>query len=92
VTDSAGHPAGNVRVDFSTPGIGPSCLFINGQTQISVLTDRSGSAPARCTANTISGEFVVTATPLGTAASVDFSLNNTTPAPVSTNVRRQRAK
>jgi uncharacterized protein (TIGR03437 family) len=79
VGDSAGMPAGNVRVDFDAPPSGASCLFSNQQAHIGVLTDRYGLAAAVCTANTVTGAFAVTAAPLGTAASLKFALTNTAP-------------
>jgi uncharacterized protein (TIGR03437 family) len=86
VGDSAGAPAGNVRVDFDAPPGGASCLFSNQQAHIGVLTDRHGLAAAVCTANTATGAFVVTAVPLGTAASLKFALTNTAPQMASNGV------
>jgi len=79
VGDSTGAPAGNVRVDFDAPASGASCLFSNRQAHLGVLTDRYGLAAAICTANTATGAFVVTAAPLGIAASLKFALTNTAP-------------
>ncbi len=86
VGNSAGNPAGNVRVDFGAPVSGAACTFANGQRNISVFTDRNGTASALCTANTSTGGFTVTATPLGTTISLNFALTNTAPALVSNSV------
>ena len=50
VNDSRGTPAPGVRVDFSAPSSGASCVFSNNTQTISVLTDRHGKATASCRA------------------------------------------
>ncbi|HEX9670821.1 MAG TPA: IPT/TIG domain-containing protein [Thermoanaerobaculia bacterium] len=72
-----GSPAPGVRVDFAAPASAASCVFANGKSTISVLTDRSGRAQAACTATCQTGSYQVTATPLGSAKTVSFSLTNT---------------
>jgi uncharacterized protein (TIGR03437 family) len=79
VTDNAGVPAGNVRVDFAAPDSGASCRFSNHLSRISAVTDRNGIASTACTANTTTGAFTVTAVPLTANASVSFALTNTAP-------------
>jgi len=76
VKDSFGNPAPGVRVDFSAPPSGATCVFSNGGTSIPVLTDRSGTASAEGRANCLSGSYAVTATPLASGTSVSFSLKN----------------
>jgi len=79
VLDSSGHPAPGVRVEFSAPANGPSCIFANGTNFIGVVTDRTGHASATCTANAQQGAYSVTATPLTATATTQFSLTNTPP-------------
>jgi sugar lactone lactonase YvrE len=76
VKTSGGSPAPGVRVDFSAPPSGATCVFSNGTTAISVLTDRSGTASAVCTALCAPGSYTVTAAPLASGKSVSFSLTN----------------
>lgn len=79
VLNGNGNPAGNVRVDFTAPDEGASCSFVNQKRSVSVLTDRRGIASAACTANGSAGPFAVAAIPLGSTASLEFSLVNTQP-------------
>jgi hypothetical protein len=65
-----------IRVDFASPASGPSCLFPNGTTSYSVLTDINGHATAICSANTQLGSYSVSATPLDLGQSASFSLSN----------------
>jgi streptogramin lyase len=80
VRTASGSPAPGVRVDFAAPAGPASCVFSNGKNTISVLTDRSGKAQASCTASCRVGTYTVSATPLGLATTVPFSLTNT-PSP-----------
>jgi uncharacterized protein (TIGR03437 family) len=82
VLDETGQPAGNVRVDFSVPTSGASCLT----PAASVRTDRNGRAEFVCTANSVPGEFKVTASPLGSNLTLTFSLTNTAPRLTSNSV------
>jgi sugar lactone lactonase YvrE len=77
VRSPAGTLENGIRVDFVAPADGPSCTFPSGTTSYSVLTDLSGRAAISCTANSVRGSYVVTATPLGLGSSVQFSLTNT---------------
>ncbi|MGH9369677.1 MAG: IPT/TIG domain-containing protein [Thermoanaerobaculia bacterium] len=80
VRTASGSPAPGVRVDFAAPAGGVSCAFSNGSNAISVLTDRSGKARVSCTASCRVGSYTVSATSLGSATTVPFSLTNT-PSP-----------
>ncbi len=73
---SGGLPSPGVRVDFSAPSSGATCVFSNGSTSVSVLTDRSGKASASCRALCASGSYTVAAVPLGSSKSVSFSMTN----------------
>jgi hypothetical protein len=74
-------PAPGVRVDFSAPSSGASCVFSNHTRTIGVLTDRDGKAAASCRATGQPGSYTVTATPLGSGQTVSFSLSNTPAKP-----------
>jgi len=73
VTDGAGMPAPNVAVTFSAPFLGPS-IFPFPPTR-TVITDDTGVASLAATANSLQGEYVVTAS-VGDQ-SVSFNLANT---------------
>jgi hypothetical protein len=88
VKASSGSPAPGVRVDFQAPSSGPSCVFANGTTLASVLTDRSGSASAICRASVAMGNFEVVSTPLGSGTSVMIGLTNTAQPPRRRAVRK----
>jgi sugar lactone lactonase YvrE len=77
VNASWGAPAPGVRVDFSAPSSGASCVFSNHMRTISVLTDQNGKAAAPCRATCEPGSYAVTATPLGSGRAGSFSLTNT---------------
>jgi len=77
VKASPGIPAPGVRVDFSAPSSGASCIFSNHTRTISVLTDRDGKAAARCRATYPPGSYTVSATPLGSEQPGSFALTNT---------------
>ncbi|HEX9161520.1 MAG TPA: IPT/TIG domain-containing protein [Thermoanaerobaculia bacterium] len=77
VKASWGTPAPGVRVDFSAPTSGASCVFSNDMRTISILTDRNGKATASCRAAFQAGFYTVTATPLGSGQASSFSLTNT---------------
>lgn len=74
-------PAGNlengIRVDFNAPASGASCTFPNGKYTYPALTGLNGGAAANCIANAQTGSYTVTATPLASGQSVNFSLTNT---------------
>jgi hypothetical protein len=79
VKASWGTPAPGVRVDFTAPSSGASCVFSNDTPTISILTDREGKATASCRAMYQPGSYTVTATPLGSGQAGSFSLTNTPP-------------
>jgi hypothetical protein len=72
----AGTPENGIRVDFAAPSSGPSCVFPNGSNLVSVLTGSDGTASVICIANTQTGSFIVTATPLALGSDASFSLTN----------------
>lgn len=80
-----GAPWPHVRVDFTAPAGGPSCVFANGERAISVLTDGRGVAAAPCIASCVSGTFEVTAMPLGRAEAlvIQVGLTGSSPAPAA---------
>ena len=59
VLDSEGRPLPSVRVEFTSPSVGPSCRFANGATSIGVITGADGEATARCTSNCIAGAYTI---------------------------------
>lgn len=77
VQASWGTPAPGVRVDFTAPSSGASCLFPNVAKTVSALTDKFGKASTSCTANGTAGGFTVTAKPLGSTKTASFSLTST---------------
>jgi len=79
VKTASGTPAPGVRVDFSAPSSGASCMFSNGMQTIAILTDRDGKAIAVCTAISQPGSYEVAAIPLGSGQVASFSLTNTPP-------------
>jgi uncharacterized protein (TIGR03437 family) len=79
VLDSKGSPTRGVRVEFTAPLSGPSCLFSNRTSFLGVVTDRNGHASVVCTANTQQGSYTVVAAPVGVQTSVGFALTNTPP-------------
>ena len=79
-----GSPASGVSVIFTAPSSGASGTFANGKATESDTTDANGLATSTTfTANSITGEYAVTATATasGQSASVNFGLANTA-APV----------
>jgi hypothetical protein len=81
VRDAAGNLAQGVRVTFKAPRRGPSGNF-DGSTSVTVVTDVNGRATApEFVANTVAGDYAVTAHAAGgSRPAADFSLSNT-PAP-----------
>lgn len=86
VLNAAGQPAAGVRVEFSAPASGPSCVFSNGTNLLAVLTNAAGHATATCKANLLPGSYAVTATPLNAQASVSFNLTNSAPTLASQSI------
>lgn len=77
VRDGSGNPVNNVLVTFSAPATGPSGVFPNGRTD-TVRTGVNGVATARTlTANTIAGQFQVTASAQGVLTPAVFALRST---------------
>jgi hypothetical protein len=70
---SNGAPANGVTVTFAAPSSGASCTLAN----TTVTTNSSGIASTTCTANTIAGPYIVTASATAATAPADFSLTNT---------------
>jgi uncharacterized protein (TIGR03437 family) len=85
LTSPVGTLENGIRIDFAAPASGPSCVFSGGGSTYSTLTDVSGHATAVCTANSRSGAYAVTATPLNLGVfhnkSATFSLANSAPPP-----------
>ena len=85
LTDSYGNPVAGVTVTFTAPASGPGGTF-GGTATATVVTDANGFATAPAfTANTVTGNYSVTAsaTTGGGTASTVFSLTNTAGAPAS---------
>ena len=72
VFDGAGRPAPGVRVDFSVPPSGPSCVLATPFA----ITDSSGSVNVSCASNCIEGSYVVTATPLTATSTARIAMTN----------------
>ena len=81
LTSPVGTLENGIRVDFAAPASGPSCVFSGGGSTYSTLTDVSGHATAVCTANSPTGAYAVTATPLNLGKSATFSLANSAASP-----------
>jgi uncharacterized protein (TIGR03437 family) len=81
LTSPVGTLENGIRVDFVAPISGPSCVFPGGGSTYSTLTDVSGNAAAVCTANSRTGAYAVTATPLNLGHSATFSLANSAAPP-----------
>jgi len=79
VTDGDGNPVANVPVTFSAPASGPTGTF---DAYTTVPTNGLGIATApSLTANSSAGNYAVTASVSGGAASTEFDLTNTSDAP-----------
>lgn len=87
VTDLFGNAVAGVSVTFTVPtGAGPSGRF-GGLTSITVVSDANGLATATTlTANTVAGQFEVSATADGVFGAALFSLTNTQGAAIVTPV------
>ena len=81
LTSPVGTLENGIRVDFAAPSSGPSCLFPGGGAAYSTLTDINGHATATCTANSRTGTYAVTATPLNLGKSATSALTNSAPPP-----------
>lgn len=65
VFDAAGRPTPGVRVDFTAPASGASCILASAFA----ITDANGVAAVSCARNCIAGAYGVVARPLGSSAS-----------------------
>lgn len=72
VLHSNGRPAPSVRVDFTAPPSGPSCVF----TTPFAVTDENGVATTVCASNCINGTYTLSARPLTSAATATLVLKN----------------
>ena len=78
VKDAGSTAVSGVNVTFTAPGSGPSGIFSNSTTTITVATNASGVASAPFTANaTADGTYNVTAASAG-LTTLNFALTNTT--------------
>jgi hypothetical protein len=78
VRDQNSNPANGVRVDFSAPSSGASCVFPNGSNTLSAFTDTSGKVTVRAYANCEAGTYEITATLLASSTTLRFNITNTT--------------
>jgi hypothetical protein len=79
VVDENNRPVSGALVTFLLPDRGPSGLFADGQTRLSVLTDQSGRAAARGMApNNLTGAFKISieASHLGETATASLVQSN----------------
>lgn len=76
--DTVGTPIKNGIVNFVAPEAGPGAVFMDSETSTTTIAaDSLGIATAPpVTANTIPGEYTVTATADGTGVAATFSLSN----------------
>ena len=73
VKDATNNPLANTSVTFSTQSSGPTATL----SSTTAMTDPSGIASVRATANGMVGTYSVTAVVVGAAAPAMFSLSNT---------------
>jgi|GEM_PF-1554402 len=85
VTDQYGNPVPGVAVTFAAPESGPSATF-GGATTFVVTTDAAGLASVQALANTLAGQYVVTAASPSVTPAAPFTLTNTPDAPALINV------
>ena len=72
VFDSSGNPAPAVRVDFTPPSSGASCIVSSSFA----ITDANGVASVSCSSNCIPGTYAVTAQPMTAASTAAVPLTN----------------
>jgi hypothetical protein len=84
VTNASGNPVADISVIFAAPASGPGGSF-NGSLTATVATDANGVAVAPAfTANTLAGNYTVTATASGgNSPAVVFNLTNTAATPAA---------
>ncbi len=81
VSDSYGNPVSGISVTFTAPASGPSGRFAGTSV---VTTDANGLATAPLvTANTVTGNYVISASAAGLSQTLLFSFTNTPAAPAS---------
>jgi hypothetical protein len=73
VADSHGNPIAGIGVTFNAPSTGASATFPNGNVGI---TDNLGHAEVLVDANTVAGNYTITATVNGSLAVASFDLAN----------------
>lgn len=80
VTNVEGAPQPGYAVDFTAPDTGASATLFNGVvsgTTVRALTDASGIASVRATANDVPGQYIVTAQLVDSSVGpVNFTLTN----------------
>ena len=80
VTDAGGAPLAGYAVDFVAPPSGASAVLFDGVisgSSLRVLSDAAGEATVNATANDVAGDYVVTASLVGSSApDVEFALSN----------------
>ena len=74
VRDIDNNPVAGVTVTFSAPGSGASATFPGGAT---ANTNASGHAQVDAVANSVAGNYLVTASVNGASISAHFALDNT---------------
>ncbi len=72
VLDAAGRPAPGVRVDFSAPASGASCVLAGSFA----ITGADGVATVTCARNCVAGAYKVIARPLTSSATAEIPLAN----------------
>ncbi|HET8940698.1 MAG TPA: Ig-like domain-containing protein, partial [Rudaea sp.] len=73
VLDASNNPVSGITVIFTAPDSGASASFPNGAT---ANTDGSGHAQVDAVANTVAGNYVVTASVHGAGTTASFALTN----------------
>ncbi len=74
VNDAGNNPIGGITVTFSAPGSGASATFASG---VAANTDASGYAQIDAIANSVAGNYIITASVAGATATASFALTNT---------------
>ena len=72
VTDSLGNPVSGVTVNFAAPGSGASAAL----SASSAVTDAGGHVTVNATANSVAGNYSVTAGATGVSGTPAFALTN----------------
>jgi hypothetical protein len=78
VTDGFGNPVSGTTVTFAGPASGAGVTFPSGSTP---TTNANGQAGVTVKANTLTGDYTVTATTAGVPGGASFGLTNTPGAP-----------